>query len=154
SRSAHPPRHHEARPTARRDPRTVPHDRPPDASRIRRADEALRRRYRAARRPQHRRRRHDRFQRPAPPRRGRRDMTAPTPRPVTGERVLVVDDEADIVALVAYHLVKAGYRVSTAATGPEALTAARQERPALIVLDLMLPGASGYDVLEQLRAHE
>ena len=37
-------------------------------------------------------------------------MTAP--RPVTGERVLVVDDEADIVALVAYHLVKAGYRVS------------------------------------------
>lgn len=70
----------------------------------------------------------------------------------TGERVLVVDDEADIVALVAYHLVKAGYRVSTASSGPDALTAARQERPALIVLDLMLPGASGYDVLEQLRA--
>jgi two-component system, OmpR family, phosphate regulon response regulator PhoB len=70
----------------------------------------------------------------------------------TGERVLVVDDEADIVALVAYHLAKAGYRVSTASSGPDALTAARQERPALIVLDLMLPGASGYDVLEQLRA--
>lgn len=70
----------------------------------------------------------------------------------TGERVLVVDDEADIVALVAYHLVKAGYRVSTASSGPDTLTAARQERPALIVLDLMLPGASGYDVLEQLRA--
>ncbi|HVX39534.1 MAG TPA: response regulator transcription factor [Gemmatimonadaceae bacterium] len=70
----------------------------------------------------------------------------------TGERILVVDDEADIVALVAYHLVKAGYRVSTASTGPDALTAARNERPALIVLDLMLPGVSGYDVLEQLRA--
>jgi len=70
----------------------------------------------------------------------------------TGERVLVVDDEADIVALVAYHLVKGGYRVSTATTGPDALAAARQERPALIVLDLMLPGLSGYDVLEQLRA--
>ena len=69
----------------------------------------------------------------------------------TGERILVVDDEPDIVALIAYHLVKAGYRVSTAATGPDALTAARQERPALIVLDLMLPGISGYDVLEQLR---
>jgi two-component system phosphate regulon response regulator PhoB len=69
----------------------------------------------------------------------------------TGERVLVVDDEPDIVALIAYHLVKAGYRVSTAATGPDALNAARQERPALIILDLMLPGASGYDVLEQLR---
>jgi two-component system phosphate regulon response regulator PhoB len=70
----------------------------------------------------------------------------------TGERILVVDDEADIVALVAYHLVKAGYRVSTASTGPDALAAARQERPALVVLDLMLPGASGYDVLEQLRS--
>ena len=70
---------------------------------------------------------------------------------VTGERVLVVDDEADIVALVAFHLVKAGYRVSTASTGPDALAAARHERPALIVLDLMLPGVSGYDVLEQLR---
>ena len=70
---------------------------------------------------------------------------------VTGERVLVVDDEADIVALVAFHLVKAGYRVSTASTGPYALAAARHERPALIVLDLMLPGVSGYDVLEQLR---
>ena len=75
-------------------------------------------------------------------------MTAPA---ATGERILVVDDEADIVALVAFHLVRAGYRVSTASTGPEAIAAARQERPALIVLDLMLPGASGYDVLEQLR---
>jgi two-component system phosphate regulon response regulator PhoB len=72
-------------------------------------------------------------------------------QPPAGERVLVVDDEADIVALVAYHLVKAGYRVSTASSGPDAIAAARQERPALIVLDLMLPGASGYDVLEQLR---
>ena len=74
------------------------------------------------------------------------------PAAVTGERILVVDDEADIVALVAYHLVKAGYRVSTASTGPDALAAARQERPALVVLDLMLPGASGYEVLEKLRA--
>ena len=71
-----------------------------------------------------------------------------------GERVLVVDDEPDIVALVAYHLAKAGYRVSTAATGPDALLAAREERPALIVLDLMLPGMSGFDVLEKLRAHD
>jgi two-component system phosphate regulon response regulator PhoB len=68
-----------------------------------------------------------------------------------GERVLVVDDEKDIVALVAYHLAKNGYRVSTASTGAEALQAAREERPALVVLDLMLPGMSGFDVLEQLR---
>jgi two-component system phosphate regulon response regulator PhoB len=77
---------------------------------------------------------------------------AANPMGVTGERVLVVDDEADIVALVAYHLVKAGYRVSTASSGSEALTSARQERPALIVLDLNLPGVSGFEVLEQLRA--
>jgi two-component system phosphate regulon response regulator PhoB len=69
----------------------------------------------------------------------------------TEQRVLVVDDEADIVALVAYHLARAGYRVSTASTGPDALDAARREQPALIVLDLMLPGLSGYEVLEQLR---
>lgn len=75
--------------------------------------------------------------------------TAPA---AAGERVLVVDDEPDIVALVAYHLVKAGYRVSTAGTGPDAVAQARQERPAVVVLDLMLPGMSGFEVLEQLRA--
>jgi two-component system phosphate regulon response regulator PhoB len=67
-------------------------------------------------------------------------------------RVLVVDDEPDITALVAYHLAKAGYRVSTAARGPEALKAAAEERPDVIILDLMLPGMSGYDVLAELRA--
>ena len=72
----------------------------------------------------------------------------------TGERVLVVDDEADIVALVAYHLAKAGYRVSTATNGTDALAAARAERPSLIVLDLMLPGLSGYEIIEELRAAE
>ena len=75
-----------------------------------------------------------------------------TAAPPAEQRVLVVDDEADIVALVAYHLAKAGYRVSTASTGPDALEAARREHPSLIVLDLMLPGLSGYEVLEQLRA--
>ena len=70
----------------------------------------------------------------------------------SADRILVVDDEADIVALVAYHMLKAGYRVSTAANGADALVAAKNERPALVVLDLMLPGMSGYEVLEQLRA--
>jgi two-component system phosphate regulon response regulator PhoB len=68
-----------------------------------------------------------------------------------GERILVVDDEPDIIALVAYHLVKHGYRVSTASNGLEAVSAARQELPALVILDLMLPGKSGYEVLEELR---
>jgi two-component system phosphate regulon response regulator PhoB len=77
-----------------------------------------------------------------------------SPAGVAAARILVVDDEPDIVALVAYHLAKAGYRVSTAATGTDALEIARQDRPALVVLDLMLPGLSGFDVLEQIRADE
>jgi two-component system phosphate regulon response regulator PhoB len=74
--------------------------------------------------------------------------------PPSAERILVVDDEPEIVALVTYHLAKVGYRVATAATGQEALDHARRERPSLIVLDLMLPGISGFDVLEQLRGDE
>jgi two-component system phosphate regulon response regulator PhoB len=70
------------------------------------------------------------------------------------QRVLVVDDEPDIVALVAYHLAKAGFRVSTAANGDDALEQAKRELPSLIVLDLMLPGMSGFDVLESLRRNE
>jgi len=69
-------------------------------------------------------------------------------------RILVVDDEPDITALVAYHLAKAGFRVSTANTGPDALKAAREERPDIVILDLMLPGVSGYDVLAELRRRE
>jgi two-component system phosphate regulon response regulator PhoB len=69
----------------------------------------------------------------------------------SGERILVVDDEPDIVALVAYHLAKSGYSVSTATSGPEGLAAARREKPSLVVLDLMLPGLSGLEVMEQLR---
>ena len=72
------------------------------------------------------------------------------PHAATG-RILVVDDEPEIAALVAYHLARAGYQVSTTGTGPDAVRMAREERPALVVLDLMLPGMSGYDVLELLR---
>lgn len=70
------------------------------------------------------------------------------------DRVLVVDDEPDILALCAFHLRKAGYSVSTAATGTAALERARQDRPAVIVLDLMLPDIGGFDVLRILRADE
>lgn len=72
----------------------------------------------------------------------------------SAEHILVVDDEPDIVALVAYHLARAGYRVTTASSGTEALALARSDRPALMVLDLMLPGISGYDVLERVRGDE
>lgn len=76
--------------------------------------------------------------------------SAEVPQP--GDRILVVDDEPDIIALVAYHLARSGYRVSTASTGGEALHAAREEQPALVILDLMLPELSGFEVLEKMRA--
>lgn len=69
-------------------------------------------------------------------------------------RILVVDDEADITALVAYHLAKAGYRVSTATNGADAVRSAQDERPDVVVLDLMLPVMSGYEVLQALRQLE
>ena len=75
-------------------------------------------------------------------------MTHPGPG---SERILVVDDEPDIVALVVYHLAKAGYRVSSAASGPDALAIARRDRPSLVVLDLMLPEMSGFEVLAKIR---
>jgi two-component system phosphate regulon response regulator PhoB len=66
-------------------------------------------------------------------------------------QILVVEDERDIAALVGYHLTKEGYRVRTAGSGLEALEEMVRERPDLIVLDLMLPGLSGFDLLGELR---
>jgi two-component system, OmpR family, phosphate regulon response regulator PhoB len=65
--------------------------------------------------------------------------------------ILVVDDEPDISALVAYHLARDSYRVRTAADGLEAIRAVEAEPPDLIVLDLMLPGMSGLELLAELR---
>ena len=67
-------------------------------------------------------------------------------------RVLVVEDEPDIAALIAYQLTREGFRVETAGSGPEALDAIGRELPDLVILDRMLPGLSGDQVLKQLRA--
>lgn len=77
-------------------------------------------------------------------------MTKTAAKPVPA-RILVVEDERDIAALVAYHLTKEGYRVRTAEGGNEALESVGAERPDLVVLDLMLPGFSGYEVLAEMR---
>ena len=66
-------------------------------------------------------------------------------------RILVVEDEPDISALVAYHLARESYGVRTVADGAEALRAVETEMPDLVVLDLMLPGMSGQEVLRELR---
>ena len=66
-------------------------------------------------------------------------------------RILVVDDEPKIVQLVRDYLERAGFAVSTARDGNEALMRAHQERPDLIVLDLGLPGLDGLEVTRRLR---
>jgi DNA-binding response OmpR family regulator len=67
-------------------------------------------------------------------------------------RVLIVDDEADVVDLVRYHLIKAGFGVLVAREGREALRMAREERPDILVLDLMLPGIEGQEICRLLKA--
>ena len=67
-------------------------------------------------------------------------------------RILVVEDEPDILELVRFHLVQAGWTVETAATGSEALGALRRGRPDLVVLDLMLPDVSGSEICREIRA--
>ena len=63
-----------------------------------------------------------------------------------------MEDEPDIAALIAYQLTREGFRVETATTGDEALGAVNREIPHLVVLDRMLPGLSGDEVLQTLRA--
>jgi DNA-binding response OmpR family regulator len=65
--------------------------------------------------------------------------------------VLVADDEEDIRALVAFRLERAGYEVITAADGEEALTLATTRLPDLVVLDMMMPKATGLEVTRSLR---
>ena len=67
------------------------------------------------------------------------------------EKILVVEDEEEIRELVAYNLVKQGYRVIPAETGEEGLRLVRSEAPDLIVLDLMLPGVDGLEVCRTLK---
>jgi phosphate regulon transcriptional regulator PhoB len=72
--------------------------------------------------------------------------------PMSGETILIVDDEPTIVEVVELYLQREGFKVLTAADGAAALNAVQQQRPDLVVLDLMLPGMSGLDVTRQLRA--
>lgn len=70
-----------------------------------------------------------------------------------GARLLVVDDEQDLVQLVRANLERAGYRVRTAADGVEALDRLSEERPDLLLLDVMMPNLDGWGVLAHLDAN-
>jgi len=68
--------------------------------------------------------------------------------------VLCADDDEDILSLVSLRLQRAGFQVATAADGEEAMQVARDRRPALAVLDVMMPKRTGYEVLAELRGDE
>jgi len=70
---------------------------------------------------------------------------------MSGEKILVVDDEENIRELVRYNLAREGYQVTTVGSGEEALKQVSSKPPDLIVLDLMLPGMDGFDVCRQLK---
>lgn len=67
------------------------------------------------------------------------------------EKILVVDDEEDILELVRYNLEREGFQVTCAESGEKAMERTRQEAPDLIVLDLMLPGIDGLEVARRLK---
>ncbi len=68
------------------------------------------------------------------------------------ERILVVEDEPHIQELIEFNLKSVGYEVMSALRGDEALKLAQQNKPDLVLLDLMLPGMSGFEVCRALRA--
>ena len=65
--------------------------------------------------------------------------------------ILVIDDDRNILAIIEMYLRKAGYEVTCVERGDEALQAFRRAQPALVVLDVMLPGMDGWEVLDKLR---
>ena len=70
----------------------------------------------------------------------------------TKKKILIVDDEKQLVSLVGLHMKMSGYEVLSANDGEEALVIVKEERPDLIILDLMLPKIDGWEVCKRLRA--
>jgi DNA-binding response OmpR family regulator len=66
-------------------------------------------------------------------------------------RILLADDDTDLIEGVSWYLVDEGFEISTATTGPEALEKFHTERPEVVILDIMMPGLDGIKVCEQIR---
>ena len=72
---------------------------------------------------------------------------------MANEKILVVDDEEHIADLISYNLTSNGYKVVIANNGIDAVKLAIEEKPSLILLDLMIPGKDGYDVCKDVRSN-
>lgn len=70
------------------------------------------------------------------------------------QHILIADDEPNIVVSLEFLMKREGHAVSVARDGPSALEAIRRERPALVLLDVMMPGMSGFEVCQAVRADE
>ncbi|HAJ36988.1 MAG TPA: two-component system response regulator [Chloroflexi bacterium] len=68
-------------------------------------------------------------------------------------KVLIVDDEANIVISLEFLMEQAGYTVAVARTGEEAIEKIDSFHPDLVLLDVMLPGINGFDILQRIRQH-
>lgn len=69
-----------------------------------------------------------------------------------GKKVLLIEDEPNIIEAVSFILSRDGWEVKTHANGHDAMQAIRARAPDLIILDVMLPGKSGFDILREIRA--
>ena len=69
-------------------------------------------------------------------------------------KILLVDDEPDILEFMAYNLKKEGYTVFTGQNGREAIEIAKKEQPQLIILDIMMPVMDGYEAIKEIRSQE
>lgn len=69
----------------------------------------------------------------------------------TNHRILLVDDEADILDFISYNLTKEGYVVDTATNGTDALQCMEENKPHLVLLDVMMPGMDGFEVCKAIR---
>ncbi|MCM2560903.1 response regulator [Lutimaribacter sp. EGI FJ00015] len=70
-----------------------------------------------------------------------------------GKHVLVIEDEPNIIEAISFILSRDGWQVDTHSNGGDAMDTVLSKRPDLVILDVMLPGRSGYDILTDLRNH-
>lgn len=69
-----------------------------------------------------------------------------------GKKVLVIEDEPNIIEAISFILSRDGWEVKTHSNGHDAMDAVRARKPDVVILDVMLPGKSGFDILQEIRA--